>query len=251
MRLYEGAVLLHRLDLPDDEPFRIDRVDARRHHRVADHDIRRFRHVIHPQPLVAAADDHPLRPRSLDDDAGRRIAIDQQLDLGGTSTRHRHPPDHAGGRDHRHISRHAIVSALVDRDGTEIRRRRAGDDLGRGGFQRRLIAQLEQTLEPAAAVGLRALPLQIDQRRVELPLQRRRSPREMTKIDVAGPDPADARGAGRHDALDFGHDAERRRFEQRHAGARVHLGRDEQDVTEHHRDEQVTGALSKVQDGHY
>ena len=92
IRLYAGAVLLDRLHLADDESLRDrspsmpDVID-----RVADHDVRHFRHVLHAQPLVAAADDHALRPRSLDHRAGRRVAIDQQLHFRGAPARHRPP----------------------------------------------------------------------------------------------------------------------------------------------------------------
>ena len=84
---------------------------------------------------------------------------------------HDDPADDAGGRDHRHVGLKAVPRALVDRHRAEIRRGAGGDDLGRRRLQLRVIAQLEQMLEAAAAIGQRALLLQLDLRLGELPLE--------------------------------------------------------------------------------
>ena len=99
IRLIRAAVLLDRLDPADDEALR-DRCrrcpTSRRRRRPR---RRRFRHVLHPQPLVAAADDDALRARSLDQRAGRRVAIDQQLHFRRARARDDDAADDAGRRD--------------------------------------------------------------------------------------------------------------------------------------------------------
>ena len=60
-----------------------------------------------------------------------------------------------------------------------------------------LIAQLEQAFQAAAAIGQRALALQLDLRRRELLLQAVVLRADMAQADVTGPDPAHARGRRR------------------------------------------------------
>ncbi len=81
MRLYDAAGLLDGFDLPDDEPLRDRCRRCRTSRRCRRVDVGHLRHVLQPQPVVAAADDDALRARALDDRAGRRVAVDQQLHL--------------------------------------------------------------------------------------------------------------------------------------------------------------------------
>ena len=117
------------------KPFGIDAVDARRHDDVADDDVGDLRHVLHPQPIVAAADDDALRARPLDERAGRGVAVDQQLHLRGARRsarrrgRRRRPARSPPCRPQ------AVARALVDRQRPEVGRRAGGDDLGGGGLQ--------------------------------------------------------------------------------------------------------------------
>ena len=164
--LVGAAALLDRFDLTDDEALRVDAVDARGHHEVADHDVGDFRHVVQAQPIVAAADHHALRPRALDQRAGRGVAIDEQLHLRGARARHHDAADHAGRRDHRHVGPHArrcvplsIVS--VRKSGVAPAAMISAATVS----QLRPVAQVEQPLEAARAIGERALLLQRDLRR--------------------------------------------------------------------------------------
>ena len=59
-------------DLADDEPLRVDAVEARRHDDVADADLGQRGDVLHPQHPAVVADDDAARPRALDHGAPRR-----------------------------------------------------------------------------------------------------------------------------------------------------------------------------------
>ena len=71
----------------------------------------------------------------------------------------------------------------------------AADDLGGGGLQLELVAQLEQPLQAAAAIGQRALLLQLDLRRRQLLLQLVVLLLDMAQADVSAPHAAHARDA--------------------------------------------------------
>ena len=73
---------------------------------------------------------------------------------------------------------------------------------------------------------------------------------DVPQADVAAPHAADARDAAREPALHFGEHPEGHRLEHRHAGLRIHLRGDQQDVRQHHAEEQVAGALTDVQKCH-
>ena len=70
------------------------------------------------------------------------------------------------------------------------------------------------------------------------------------QINIAVPAVANAAREPRGGALHFGEDAKRHHFEQRHARARIHLGRNEDDVPQHHSDEQHGRALTDIGYGH-
>ena len=102
--LVGAAGLLDRLDPADHEPLRVDAVDPRRHHDVADDDVEHLRHVVQPQPVVAAADDHALRAGPLDDRARPRRCDRSAAALSPTRRLgHDQPADDAGRRNHRHV----------------------------------------------------------------------------------------------------------------------------------------------------
>jgi hypothetical protein len=131
-----------------------------------------------------------------------------------------------------------------------LRKRRGADDIRGRGLQRQLLAHLEQPLEAAGAVGERALLLNRHLRRRKLPLQLVVFDFGAPQADIAVPQVADAGEAAGGRALDLGEDAEGHRFEDRDAFARVDLCRDEQHMTQHHRDEEIARPLTEIQDGH-
>src|SRR5207248_11173095 len=69
------------LYLTYDKALRVNAVDARRHDHVPRLDVGRAGDVINPQLVSAAAYNDALRPGSLDQRPGRRIPIDQKLNL--------------------------------------------------------------------------------------------------------------------------------------------------------------------------
>ena len=214
-----------------------------------DDDVGDFRHVVHAQ-RVALADDHALRARSLDERARGRVAVDDELHLRGPRARHDDAADDAGRRDDRHVGPQTVALALVDRHGAEVRRRGRADDLGGGRRHRQVVAQLEQFLQAARPVRQRPLLLPVDLRRGELTLQRIVLGLDVAEVHVAAPRGANARDARRHAALHLREDPERDLLEDRHARPRVHLGGDEQDVSQNHREEQVAGTLMDVGQRH-
>jgi hypothetical protein len=61
----------------------------------------------------------------------------------------------------------------------------------------------------------------------------------------------DAAGERRCGALDLGEGAERHRLEDRHARLGIDLRRDQQNVPQHHGDEEDRSALADIGEGHY
>ena len=143
-------------------------------HHVADHDVGDLRDVLHPEPLVAGADHDALRPRPLDQRAGRRVPIDQQLHLRrrGGSARRSGPTTPAGAI--------TAMSALQRRRRCPCRSSASGNRASRPAAMTsaavvssvEAIAELEQLLEAARAIGQRALLLQLDLHLGQLLLQR-------------------------------------------------------------------------------
>ena len=113
-----------------------------------------------------------------------------------------------------------------------------------------MIAQLEQLLQPARAIGQRALLLHRNLHLGELALQILVLRFHVTQADVAAPHTPHARDAARQRPLHLGEDAEGHRLEHRHAGARVHLRGDQQHVPEDDTEEQEAGALTDIYESH-
>ena len=111
-----------------------------------------------------------------------------------------------------------------------------------------MIPQIEEPLETARAIRERLLALNGDLRVGELALQLVVLDLEMAQPDVAAPHAPHARHAGREPALHFREDAERDRLQDGDARARVHLRGDQEDVAEDDREEEVPGALAKIED---
>ena len=113
------------------------------------------------------------------------------------------------------------------------------------GRQRGALLQVEQLLELLGPRGERALFLQPDLEVGELPFQRFVFGARAPQPDVVAPAvPAeiDDRGEGQ---LDARKDAERHRLEHRHAGTRLDLRGDENEMPDQHQHEQHTGALAE------
>jgi len=168
------------------------------------------------QPIVAAAGNHALRTRSLDQRAGGCVAIDQQLHLRRARARHDDPPHNARRGDHGHVGAHSVTRPLVNRERPEIGRGAAGDNVRGDGVQVRPVAETEQPLEITRAIGERALLLQRDLRHFELTRERVILALHMPQAGVAAPD-APHGGEARGDApLHFSEHAEGHRLENRY-----------------------------------
>ena len=100
-------------------------------------------------------------------------------------------------------------------------------------------------------VRRRRAPLKPHLELAQLPFQRLVFGADPAKVDVAVPRTAYAARAVGCGTLHFGERAEGGHFEQRHAGARVHLCGNQNDVAEHHGDEQDGGALADIGEGHW
>src|SRR5204863_5851752 len=97
-----------------------DAVNARRDHQIADDDVGRFGDVLETQAVFARAERDALRARALDERAGGRVAVDEQLDLRGAGTRDDDAADRARAGNHGHVALDRVVGAFVDRQGPEI-----------------------------------------------------------------------------------------------------------------------------------
>ena len=124
-----------------------------------------FRHVVQSQPVVAAADHDALRARALDDRPGRRVAIDQQLHLRRPRARH----DDAGrprrpgaitAMSARTPSRVPLSIVSVRKSGVAAAPMISAATV----VQLEMLAQLQQLLQAAGAIGERALLLHRDLR---------------------------------------------------------------------------------------
>ena len=169
--------------------------------------------------IVADADDDALRARPLDERAGRGVAIDRAAAPSpraalGTTTRPTTPAGAMTAMSGRRPSRVPLSIVTVRKSGVGA----GADDLGGRRLQVRAVAQLEQLLEPARAVGQRALLLQLR----SAPSPSSRLQRVVLRLDAAAGRRSRSRRAGRRDAaghaaLHLGEDAEGDRLEHRHA----------------------------------
>jgi hypothetical protein len=178
--------------------------------------------------------------------SSRSITIDQQLHLGGSSARRDDAPDHSGGRNDRHVALQPVARAFIDRDRLKVRARANADDVRCGRRQRNLVAQLQQPLQLPAAFGECVLLLQLDFQRVDLMFQRFIFGVDAAQIDIASPRASHAVERRGGCPLDRGEDTERHCFQHRDARSRVHLRRDQDDVTQHDRPKQNPGALANI-----
>ena len=148
------------------------------------------------------------------------------------------------GGDHRHVRLDAVGRAAVDGHRHESRVGVAGDDLGRQRRQVRALAQAERRLQPLGAQRERPLLLQPDLEISHLLAQRLVLGPHAAQGEVAVPGAADAAEDAGRAALKAREHAERDAFEHRHAGLRLHLRRNQDEVADHHRAEENPGALA-------
>ncbi len=232
--------------VPMVKPLGIDAVDAGRHDEVTDGDVGQVRHELHAERRVRIdADRHPAGARALGDGARGRVPVDDELHPGGVR-RHRtdDAPHQALGGDHGHVRLHAIGGAAVDGDRHQSRVGVAGDDLGRQRRKGRALAQAERRLQPLGARGERPLLLEPDFEGGHLLAQGLVLLAHAAQGEVAVPGAADAAEDPGRAALKAGEHAEGDAFEHRHAGLRLHLRRDQDEVADHHRAEENPGTLA-------
>src|SRR5580765_7761560 len=158
--------------------------------------------------------------------------------------------DRAARRDDRQVGLQAIQRALVDRQRAEIGRRARRDDLGGRRLEIRAIPKLEERLESARSIGERAPFLELNLHLVELAPEGGVFRIDVAQADVVVPDVPEPGDAGRTAALHLGKQAEGHRFQHGHAASGIDLRRNENDVTEHHCEEQIAGSLTNVGESH-
>ena len=221
--LVGAAALLHRLDPADDEALGIDAVDARRHDDVADDDVGRPRTR---SPCCSRssprADDHALRARALDRArrprrCGRSAAAPSPRARSARRPGRRRRP--ARSPPCRRCRPSRVPLSIVTRP--EVGRRRRADDVGgRGRSSGSCSRSSSSRSRPRVRSRQRALLLQRDLRRGELPLQ-------LVVLRLARAAGRRSRSTGRgrpttppdSAALHFGEDAEGHRLEHRHAAS--------------------------------
>ncbi len=250
--LVEADALLDLGERADEDPAREDGVDPRRDQSVADLGIGQVGDELQLEELVLPlrADHDPADPRALDDGAGSRFAVDQELDLGGVERRRLDdPPDHAGRRDDRHVHPQAARRPLVDGHGAENARRVAGDDGGGDGPQRRALAEVEQLLEVRRAerlgVLLEQLHLHLGQALPQLLVLLVGA----AQAEVAVPHRSrPAEDPGRAE-LDLREHAEGHRLQHARPGRRADLCRNENHLRHEGGQEEVAGATVDLEQG--
>ena len=161
----------------------------------------------------------PCDARSLDERAGRGVAIDEQLHFRRAGAGHDHAPHDAGRRQHRHVGPQSVGRALADGDRAEFRRGRPGQDVGGRRLRSSVrVLQVEQLRSSSLRLRQRALLLQTDARAPQLALRAARSAaRTPRRSDVAVPDDRCRRERASARALDLRDEAEGDRLQQRHA----------------------------------
>ena len=178
----------------------------------------------------------PARVRSLTAPTAAFRSM-MQLHPGGVR-RHRadDPADDALRGDHGHVRLRRRRPAAVDGHRQQSRVGVAGDDLGRQRRQRVVLSRrLEQRLEPFGARRERPLLLQPDLEVGHLLAQRSRSrpARRAGRSSCSRCPPTPREDAGGA-ALEAGEHAERDALEHRHAGLRLHLRGNQDQVADHH-----------------
>ena len=123
--------------------------------------------MVQTETVGAGANDNALRARALDNHPGRRIAIDEQLNLGCPPGRHDDATNDTGGCKHGHIGAQSIPGSLVDRHRAELWTRSACDHGRCRRLQLNRGLELEQTLKRARLLRKRTLLLQTDLQRRE------------------------------------------------------------------------------------
>ena len=159
------------------------------------------------------------------------------------------PADDTERREHGHVPAHAVGGAFVDRHRPE-RRRRVCRDHARRHRRRQLGAlQLQQLFELLGPTGLRVGVLELDAHPVELELQGVGTGAVPLERDVVAPRAAHALRDPRRERLHARQGPEDRRLKHARALLRAHLRRDEQQMAEQRRHQQVAGALLELEDG--
>jgi hypothetical protein len=143
-----------------------------------------------------------------------------------------------------------LALTRVDGDGTKIGRGARSDDLCPCRLKGGSVAEQEELLEAAAAGGKCPLLLKLDLR------VREPSPKllvfslHVPQPQVALPHSPDTAHPRRHHPLHLGEDPEPDRFQNRYAGLRIDLSRNEQDVTNDDGQQQISRARSGIGEGH-
>ena len=140
---------------------------------------------------------------------------------------------------------------LIDRDGPEVGRDPGTDDLGGRGFHVETLPKLQHLGQTPRPVGQRALLLHLNLGVCELTFQRLVFCPHPPQVDVLAPRTADVPNHRRGSPFELGKHPEGDRLDNGHARLRIDLRRNEKDMADDRRQQQISCARTCFEAGHY